>query len=330
MICNRVWRVWDRWVGGIEFDLVFCPGINSSRVDAIVTHIVFREFFRLVQDELRLRDAPLRRWPLLIHRLLYYRLIMYLEGRIYRNPRIALAAVSKLTGEELTSHFGRKDVTVIPNGVDLDRFNVAERLRRREKVREGLQIARDEFVVLFIGNDWKKKGLSYLLEAIASMGDLPVRLIVAGRDNRFGYDLKIRQLGLVERILFLEPSSDVMQFYAAADVYAGPTLHDSFALPPIEAMACGLPIITTSHNGGAQIVDDGINGFVLSDPKDARALAKLLRELYEGPDMRSRIAQAAARTAQDYPWERNGAEGWNFIQRAVGQKLRSSKDVNPR
>lgn len=324
MICNRLWRFWDRWVRGIDYDLVFCPGINSSRVDAIVTHIVFREFFRLVQDELRLRDAPLRRWPPLIHRLLYYRLIMYLEGRIYRNPRIALAAVSKLTGEELTAHFGREDVTVIPNGVDLARFNVGERVRRREEVRGTLRIEPDEFVLLFIGNDWKKKGLSYLLEAAASLRDLPVRVIVAGRDNRLGYDSQIERLGLRERILFLNLASDVMGFYAAADVYAGPTLHDSFALPPIEAMACGLPVITTSHNGGAQIVEDGANGFVLSDPKDTHTLAGLLKMLYEQPDKRSQVGEAAARTAQEYTWERNATEGWKFLQKAFERKQSKS------
>lgn len=323
VLCNRLWRTKDRWIRGIDFDLVFCPGINSSRVDAIVTHIVFREFFRLVHDELRLSAAPLRKWPLLIHRLLYYRFIMYLEGKIYRDPRVALAAVSKLTATELTRHFGREDVTVIPNGVDSDLFTMAERLRRREVIRKSLQIDPNDFVVLFIGNDWKKKGLSGLLEAVALLRDLPIRLVIAGRDNRIGYDAQIGQLGLGERVLFLDPSGDVMQFYAAADVYAGPTLHDSFALPPIEAMACGLPVITTSRNGGAQIVEDAVNGYVLPDPRDNGALAGLLRMLYEQPDMRARVGESAARTAQQYTWERNAEEGWKFIQEAAARKAES-------
>jgi glycosyltransferase involved in cell wall biosynthesis len=321
---NQALRWFHRAFRILEFDMVFSPGINCKDAQAIVVHIVFHEFFRLVRSELRFRDAPLSSWPIVLHRLLYYRLIMALENRVYRNPKIRLAAVSRLTAGELASHFGRSDVTVIPNAVDLVRFNPRERLRRRESSRQALQVANGEFVVLIVGNDWKKKGLTTLLKAIAANRKLPVKLLVVGRDKQAPFVDQIRQLQLEGRVLFPGPSADILQFYAAADVYAGPSLHDSFALPPIEAMACGLPVITSVTNGGAQIITEGLDGYVLNDPQDSEALARLLGRLYGDPALCRSVGQNAAQTAQSYTWERNASETWDFLCKGLDSSRAAS------
>ena len=315
---NQALRWFHRKFRGLGFDLIFSPGINCTDAGAIVVHIVFQEFFRLVHHDLRLWDAPLSSWPVLLHRILYYRLIMTLENRVYRNPRIRLAAVSQLTANELNTHFARQDVSVIPNAVDLSRFSMPQRLRRRELSRKLLQLPEADFVLLLVGNDWKKKGVTPLVKAIAAVQHLPLRLLVVGRDNRAPFLEQVHRLHLDGRVLFLEPSSDIMQFYAAADVYAGPSLHDSFALPPIEAMACGLPVITSVTNGGSQIITEGFDGFVLSDAQDSVALSRLISRLYDQPDLRRTVGENAARTAQSYSWERNASETWEFLCRAAG------------
>jgi glycosyltransferase involved in cell wall biosynthesis len=314
---NQALRWFHAKFRGLCFDLVFSPGINCADAGAIVVHIVFHEFFRLVGRDLRFRDAPLSSWPVLLHRIIYYNLIMALENRIYRDPRISLAAVSHLTAGELTAHFARQDVTVIPNAVDLARFNLPERLRRREPSRKILQLPETEFVLLLVGNDWKKKGLEPLLNAMAAIRHLPLRLLVVGRDNCVPFLEQIQRLNLAGRVLFLEPSSDIMHFFAAADVYTGPSLHDSFALPPIEAMACGLPVITSATNGGSQIITEGLDGFVLSDAHDGVALSLLISRLYEQPELWRSVGQNAARTAQSYSWGRNASETWEFLCRAA-------------
>lgn len=315
---NQALRWFHRKFCGLHFDLVFSPGINCTDAGAIVVHIVFHEFFRLVHQDLRLRDAPVSSWPVLLHRILYYHLIMALENRIYRNPRISLAAVSGLTAQELAAHFERRDVTVIPNAVDLVRFNLAERLRRRDLSRKLLQLPEAGFVLLLVGNDWKKKGLTSLLNALAAIRQIPLHLLVVGRDDRAPFLQQIQQLHLDGRVLFLEPTSDIVQFYAAADVYTGPSLHDSFALPPIEAMACGLPVITSRTNGGSQIITEGVDGFVLNDPQDIAALSQIITRLYEHPDLRRSVGENAARTAQSYSWDRNASETWDFLSKASG------------
>lgn len=320
---NQALRWFHRRFRSLRYDLVFSPGINCPDADAIVAHIVFREFFRLVHDELRLRNTAVRSWPLILHRSLYYRLISRLENRIYRNPAVALAAVSRLTAGEITSHFARSDVTVIPNAVDVSRFNLNERLRRRASSREALKFSEHDFVLLLVGNDWKKKGLPTLLNAAAELPEFALRVLVAGRDNRAPFLAQIRSLNLEGRVRFEESSPDVMQFYAAADLYAGPSLHDSFALPPIEAMACGLPVITSVSNGGSQIITEGFDGFILNNPGDSAALAQLVRKLYQHPDLRRNVGENAARTAQSYTWERTASDTWEFLKEAHARKSRS-------
>lgn len=316
------WQRWrDRRSGRVQADLVYTTGTNCLNADAIMVQIVFREFYRLVRDDLKLRRAPLRSWPLLVHRLLYYRLIMAMENRIYRNPNVALMAVSGLTASEVQKHYGRRDVRVIFNSVDLSRFNPPERLRRRCEARKAFQFRDSDFVALLVGNDWMKKGLTYLLQAVANIRELPVRILIAGRDDRTPFLAQVRQLNLQDRVLFAEHSSDVMQFYAAADVYAGPSLHDSFAFPPLEAMASGLPAITSKDNGGAEVITEGRDGFVLQDPRDSAALAQILRMLYLDPARRHKIGESAARTAQSLNWERNARETFEFLTEAHRRKV---------
>lgn len=317
---NQALRWYQATFRNLRFDLVFSPGINCSDARAIAVHIVFREFFRLVHPDLRFRDSPASSWPIILHRLLYYRLIMTMENRFYRDSRVHLAAVSRLTARELANHYGRHDVTVIPNAVDLARFNLPERLRRRDACRKALNLSESDFVLLLVGNDWKKKGLAPLLKAAAANHGLPLKLLVVGRDDRAPFLEQILQLELGSRVFFPEPSPDVMQFYAAADVYAGPSLHDSFALPPIEAMAGGLPVITSAKNGGSQIITDGVDGFVLENPEDSARLAEIIQRLCGSRDLCRRVGENAARTAQSYTWERNAAETFDFLTQALQRK----------
>ena len=99
---------------------------------------------------------------------------------------------------------------------------------------------------------------------------------------------------------------DVEFYYAAADVYTGPSLEDTFALPPEEAMACGLPTIVSSTNGTCEIITDGVDGFILADPADSSELASRIRQLYYfiGSSWLA-LGRGRATTALQFTWERN-------------------------
>lgn len=121
-LANHLCRRRDRRSNSVSPDLVYSPGINCFDADVIVVHIVFHAFYDLARPSLALSRNPLRVWHLLVHRKLYYRLIMAFEQKIYRNPRIRLIAVSSLVASQLKTYFQRDDVTVIPNAVDTARL----------------------------------------------------------------------------------------------------------------------------------------------------------------------------------------------------------------
>ena len=320
LLANQFRRRRDQQFHGFRYDSVFSPGINCWDADAIMVHIIFDEFYELVRDEIRLRNLPLRAWPRAIHRHLYYRLISALERRIYPNPHVTLAAVSGLTAREVERRFGRKDVRVIPNAVDLEVFNPMARQNRRAEVRLYLRFEEKDFVLLLVGNDWKKKGLIYLFGAVARCPDLPLKVLVVGRDDRTLYLADIGRMGLDRSVRFVESSSDVVQFYAAADAYIGPSLIDAFALPPVEAMACGLPVVTSRNNGGSEIISNGVDGFVLEEPTDEDALAHLIQKLYNDADLCRRLGEAASRTVQQYTWARNVEQMKAVLEHVAAQK----------
>jgi glycosyltransferase involved in cell wall biosynthesis len=327
-LCNFVWwfltntflRWYHRRFRSLLYDVVYSPGINCPDADAIVVHVVFHEFFRHVRQNLRLARNPVRSWPQTIHRNLYYRMIMFLENRIYSNPKLRLAAVSGLTARELSATAKRQDIVVIPNAVDANKFSPGERLRRRQAARDDFHFDDSDFVLLLLGNGWKNKGLDILLDAVGLCRQLPLKLLIVGRDDRAPFERQIRRLELAASVTFADPSPDVLQFYAAADAYVGPSLHDSFALPPLEAMACGLAVITSSQNGGAQVITEGMDGFVLADPEDRSRLAKLIADLCRQPELCSKIGSNAAVTAKSYDWERNAGETFGFLRSAIGGK----------
>jgi UDP-glucose:(heptosyl)LPS alpha-1,3-glucosyltransferase len=169
-------------------------------------------------------------------------------------------------------------------------------------------MSQDEFAILVIGNDWRNKGVPVLLEALSKMRSLPVSLVIVSREDPSLCRELIRGQGLDERVRFLPPRQDVEFFYAAADVYAGPSLQDSYSLPPAEAMACGMPVIVSASAGVSEIVTHEVDGLILDDPRDAETLASMIRRLYEDREFREELGTQANQTARQYTWESNARE----------------------
>jgi glycosyltransferase involved in cell wall biosynthesis len=316
-LANRIRRMSDRSSENLRADVTYSPGINCLDADAVIVHMVFHEFYARVRSELRFRSLPLRSWPVILHRKLYYRLIMFLERRVYSNSKVRLAAVSQLVALQLNTYFGRADVTIIPSAVDTSVFSCASRLACRSVSRALFNFSEEDFVLLLIGNDWKVKGLDQLLSAIEVNPNLPVRLLIVGRDESSLYTNRLRQSKIESRVTFQQPSSDVMQFYAAADAYVGPSLQDSFGLPVLEAMACGLPVISSVRSGVSAFITPGENGLLLRDPERPEELAVLLKQLFEDKSLQQKLGAAAAETAAMHTWDRNAELTKDFLSAAA-------------
>jgi glycosyltransferase involved in cell wall biosynthesis len=316
MLLNGFLRWWHTTFGGASYDLVLSPGINCLHPDVVIVHALFHRLNELAREENQdrgARDGLFRR----LHRRAYYALLTALERRIYPDPRVTLAAVSERTAGLLKAYFQREDVSVIPNGVDTKHFSVAARLARRGEARQRRSFRDEDLVLLLVGNDWRNKGLPTILEAVAALPHLPVRLLVVGNDAVQSFQERAIQLGVQDRCRWEISNPDALDFYATADVYVSPSREDSFGLPVAEAMACGLPVVTSVCAGVADYIHDGVDGFILRDPRDAQTLSQLFDQLYARPELRRTVGEAASKTVLEWDWDRNAAALWELFKVAT-------------
>jgi glycosyltransferase involved in cell wall biosynthesis len=284
-------------------------------------HIVFAQYVEGVRAGLQLSRNSILAWPRIIHRRLYYRLLRSLERRLYSPPGVPLVLIAKHTAAALEKFYNRRDnLPVVYVGLDHEVFNPARRAALREDARDELGIEPGRFALLLVGNDARNKGLPVILQALRTLRELPIDLLAVGREDPAPYLMAARDAGLEGRVGFFPQRKDVEFYYAAADAYVGPSLEDTFAQPPAEAMACGLPVIVSAANGTSEIITDGADGLILLDPTAADSLAAMIRMLCEHPDFSARLGAKAAETARAYTWERNGRELTAIFEDILRQK----------
>lgn len=163
--------------------------------------------------------------------------------------------------------FPANAIDLIRNGVRVSDFGPAP--LKRAAARTQLKIGMDEIAVLFLGSGWERKGLRFAIAAIEKLRDNRMRLLVAGRGNQRKY-----RSGSVS---FLGEIEDVRLPLDAADIFILPTLYDPFSNASLEALAAGLPVITTSANGCSEIIDAKVHGSIVDRADDVDALAEALR-----------------------------------------------------
>jgi UDP-glucose:(heptosyl)LPS alpha-1,3-glucosyltransferase len=211
----------------------------------------------------------------------HHRYLLAAERALFTSPRLrAVICNSEMVMREIRERFGTpaERLVLIRNGVDSTTFHPGLRAEMRSAVRQQLAIAPDANVVLHVGSGFQRKGVAAFLEAIASAAGKPWG-IVAGKDKHAPrYVALARRLGLADRVRFVGSVSDVRPYLAAADSFMLATLYDPFPNAALEAMASGLPIVTTPGCGAAELVAEGENGFV-RDALDVPALAAALSRL---------------------------------------------------
>ncbi|HEY0704377.1 MAG TPA: glycosyltransferase family 4 protein [Candidatus Acidoferrales bacterium] len=325
LAANSTLRMWHARRPELRPDLVFSPGINCFDADAISVHIVFAEYVAQARNELSFSRNSLSAWPRLLHRKLYYALIMAIERRVYHNPRTSLILIAKRTALALERFYGpHPNLPVVYGGLDHATFNPQRRALLREAARRTLALTPDRFALVIVSNDGRNKGLPVLFEAMAALRNLPLNLLVVTREDPAPYRAQIHRLNLDNQIHFLPPRSDIDFYYAAADAYAGPSLEDTFAQPPAESMACGLPVIVSAANGTSEIITDGHDGLILQDPTDGPSLAEMIQRLVIDRDFANQLGRNAHQTAQQFTWERNGRELHEIFQNLAAQKSRNA------
>ncbi|MBI5740620.1 MAG: glycosyltransferase family 4 protein [Nitrospirae bacterium] len=234
----------------------------------------------------------------------HHRLILLLEKKCLTNSGIIIAN-SAMVRDDIIRHYGIDPgkMRVIYNGVDLERFRPSDRPRRME-IRKSLNIGTEK-VILFAGADFRRKGVPTLLRAFALMKEPDVRLIIAGRQPGPEFVSMAEGLGISGKVIFRGAEKRMEELYAAADVFVLPTIYDPFSNAALEAMASGLPVVTTSSNGASELIENGVQGFKIDDPVDA-------------PDFAEKISVALRRSGEMGRQARTRAEG-HPLEKAVDE-----------
>jgi len=289
-----------------DFDIIH-GYVWAFSTDVITFHFCEREGLRL--EKANIIEIPhksvLQKLKALDQRM-YRRLAAFVEGLTFgRNSPKAHIVVSQSMKGEFVRHYGdaAESIIVIPNGVDLKMFNPANRPLYRDRVRQKHGISNGDFTLMFTGSYWERKGLRYIIEALSLLPRLDVKLLIVGSgDEKFyGEIAELKQVR--ERIIFVSHSSVLWEYYAASDVFVFPTIYEPFGLVIIEAMANGLPVITSRVAGAADFITDGVDGLLLSDPGDINNLAAKIKLLFSDAGLRKTMGERARKTAEKLSWD---------------------------
>ncbi len=277
-----------------------CANVATMQATVVQSHerIACCDIFRAgdgvhaVWVEERMRDAsPLARAALALSP--WHRYTLAAERRLFASPRLQrVICISRMVQTEIHERFGlpRERLPVIYNAIDPAVFNPALR-RHRDEIRARHRIATDAVVFLLVGSGYARKGVGRAIEALALLPPA-AHLLVVGRDRAAGrYAALARRLGVADRVILAGAQTDPGPYYGAADAFVLPTLYDALSNAVLEALACGLPVITSDHCGAGELVAAHAAGMVCA-ARDIDAIARGMKAMLD-PASRSRAGTAA-------------------------------------
>jgi phosphatidylinositol alpha-1,6-mannosyltransferase len=315
LVANYALRWWDARRGSRP-EVIFSPGINCLDADAIHVHIVFENLWRKVRGNVFYRLRRGQTAARTVHRLVYYSWLRLLEQKLYSGAATLWANSHGAAAElETKRRLPPGSVPVVPCGVDVVRFS-PERRRDYANAAHGSAPSggRQSRVLLAVGNDAHAKGLDVAVKALSYLPK-DVCLAIAGRADEASIGRWAGQSKVQERVLRWPHSPDILGYYAAADLLVAPSREDSFHLPALEALACGLPVVVSSRAGVAELLDDGRHAAVLEDPEDPRALAEGVMRVLEDPDLAERLRTEGRALAERCSWDANADRCAELIER---------------
>lgn len=208
-------------------------------------------------------------------------IILYLERRLFNSPCLKYVIANSQRGKkEIIHHYGLAEskIRVIYNGVDLDRYHPLQVKQSRQIWREKWGIEDDDIVFLFIGSGFERKGLPFLLKALSFLNKIKLKLLIVGKNGIQKYKEYSQKLGVEEKVLFAGPQKEVDYFYGISDFFVLPSIYEPFSNACVEALASGLPVITSKINGAAEMIREGENGLLIDDPTNIWEIRDRLQE----------------------------------------------------
>lgn len=285
---------------GHSFDLVHVQGPSSLIGDVFTAHIC-QARWREEYDRLEHADlSRIRQW---YHRVTAWTMGL-IESRLYRSHHTRqIIALSHQVKRDLVHYYGcsEEKISVVHNGINLEEFHPRYITQCRLTVREESSIALEAFVLLFVG-DYQRKGLRYAIEALGHLSGADIQLVVVGAGSSAPYEKIAEDIGRREAVRFVGPRGDIYRYYAMSDVLVFPTLYEPFGFTITEAMATGIPVITSADAGAAEVIKNGHDGLLLKNPRDPGEIAEQIQCLIDHPDLRLQLGRNARQKVESLAW----------------------------
>ena len=228
-----------------------------------------------------------------------------------------IVAISEMVKKDIQKHYRVPDdkIEVVYNGVSLKRFHPENKKRFRLMIREKMNIPESEVLILFVGSGFERKGLKFLIQSLEFLSSDNWQLLLMGKGNWSRY-LPFASPGDQAKITCLEPVNDLEKYYAAADIFVLPSIYEPFGNANLEALASGLPVVTSANSGAAEILEHGKNGRVVENPSDPKEIAENINALFD-PAVRESMGQHARSLAQKFTKENNLQEMIKVYQKVL-------------
>jgi UDP-glucose:(heptosyl)LPS alpha-1,3-glucosyltransferase len=277
---------------GVSFDIIHAQGLCGLRHNVVTAHICNAGWFAAVKQ-----SGGKQSW----RKRIFRSIVIRLERLTFRpSSGRRFIAVSARVRDDLAHHYGLTEhVDVIHHGVDIAKFHPANVGSWRAQVRCEVGLSERDFVALYVG-DWQKAGLP-LVRGLSMVPD--AKLLVVSRTPA---DQVLRDAnchGVAPRIVLAPPTDRIERYYAAADAFLFPTFYDSFGMVLTEAMASGVPVITSRAAGASELVQHEKNGLILEDAWDERSLARHLQSLMNEPTLRQQLGDSARESMLTKTWD---------------------------
>jgi UDP-glucose:(heptosyl)LPS alpha-1,3-glucosyltransferase len=245
----------------------------------------------------------------------------YYEAKDFKKGNYKkIVAVSQMVKDDIIKIYDipADDIMVNHNGVDINKFHPDNKEEFSKKIRENYNLSKDDYILLFLGTGFKRKGLKYVLEALKKVEN--AKLMIVGKGEIDKFRSKAEELSVFDRCRFIGPVKEVEQYYAAADIFVFPSTYDPCANVTLEAMASGLPVITTEDNGASGVIDSDRNGYVLEAADDVKKMVEYIQKL-EAIELRKEFSEKASAKMQNHSKKDNYQRMLDLYEKEVGCKL---------
>ena len=259
-----------------------------------------------------------------------HRDLLQLEESLFKKRKAGrVIAASQMVENEIIDlyRYPADNIDLVRNGVPLDRFRFDPKVRERSRAE--LKLKHDQIVLLFAGSGWERKGLLFAIEAMALCKNRKLRLLVAGRGDARPYQMTRLRFWREDPVQFLGEVADLVPVYAAADMFILPTIYDPFSNACLEALASGLPVITTRSNGFSEIIEDGVHGSIVDNPANLVALRDAI-QFWSDPSRRDAARSANIERGSQFDISKNVAQTLEILTRVAREGPLSSANLSIR